>query len=329
MDLFLKYLKQKLWLFVVGGTFSLIFTVSFFLYHLPVEAVIYPTLLCAFIGLLVLIFDFLRVKGRHKELAQIKSTPDAITATFPADNNIQNEDYREVIRLLCEEHNQYKSETNYKYTDMIDYYTVWAHQIKTPIAAMRLTLQNEDTPLTRKLTNDLYRIEQYVEMVLTFLRLNSDSTDYVFKEYDLDNIVKSAVKKFSSEFIGRKLRLIYDPLNTSVITDEKWLSFVIEQVLSNALKYTPSGSITISLVGEKTLRIEDTGIGIAPSDLPRIFENGYTGFNGRTDKKASGIGLYLCRRVCNNLGHTITANSTVDVGTAIDIDLTQTKLEME
>ena len=212
---------------------------------------------------------------------------------------------------------------------MIDYYTVWAHQIKTPIAAMRLTLQNEDTPLTRKLTNDLYRIEQYVEMVLTFLRLNSDSTDYVFKEYDLDNIVKSAVKKFSSEFIGRKLRLIYDPLNTSVITDEKWLSFVIEQVLSNALKYTPSGSITISLVGEKTLRIEDTGIGIAPSDLPRIFENGYTGFNGRTDKKASGIGLYLCRRVCNNLGHTITANSTVDVGTAIDIDLTQTKLEME
>ena len=224
---------------------------------------------------------------------------------------------------------QYKSETNYRYTDMIDYYTVWAHQIKTPIAAMRLTLQNEDTPLTRKLTNDLYRIEQYVEMVLTFLRLNSDSTDYVFKEYDLDNIVKSAVKKFSSEFIGRKLRLIYDPLNTSVITDEKWLSFVIEQVLSNALKYTPSGSITISLVGEKTLRIEDTGIGIAPSDLPRIFENGYTGFNGRTDKKASGIGLYLCRRVCNNLGHTITANSTVDMGTAIDIDLTQTKLEME
>ena len=304
-------------------------TVSFFLYHLPIEAVIYPTLLCAFIGLFVLIFDFLRVKDRHKELAQIKSIPDAITATFPADNNIQNEDYREVIRLLCEEHNQYKSETNYKYTDMIDYYTVWAHQIKTPIAAMRLTLQNEDTPLTRKLTNDLYRIEQYVEMVLTFLRLNSDSTDYVFKEYDLDNIVKSAVKKFSSEFIGRKLRLIYDPLNTSVITDEKWLSFVIEQVLSNALKYTPSGSITISLVGEKTLRIEDTGIGIAPSDLPRIFENGYTGFNGRTDKKASGIGLYLCRRVCNNLGHTITANSTVDVGTAIDIDLTQNKLEME
>ena len=194
---------------------------------------------------------------------------------------------------------------------------------------MRLHLQNEDSALSRTLTSDLHRIEQYVEMVLTFLRLNSESTDYVIKEYDLDKIIKSAVRKFSADFIGRKLSLVYEPVNTTVITDEKWLSFVIEQVLSNALKYTPAGSITITLENEKTLRIRDTGIGIAPEDLPRIFENGYTGYNGRTDKKASGIGLYLCKRICNNLGHTITARSMVDVGTIIDIDLLQTKLEVE
>ena len=329
MELFLKYLKQKLGLFVVGMTFSLIFTVSFFLYHLPVEAVIYPTILCIFIGILVLIFDFMLKNAHHKKLTQVKSIDDALTTTFPFDNNIQNEDYRKIISLICKQHKQYQLETNNKYMDMIEYYTVWAHQIKTPNAAMLLTLQNEDSPLSRKLTNDLYRIEQYVEMVMTFLRLNSNSTDYVFKEYDLDTIVRSAVKKFSSEFIDRKLRLIYEPLNTSVITDEKWLSFVIEQVLSNALKYTPDGSIKISLVKEKTLRIEDTGIGIAPSDLPRIFDNGYTGFNGRTDKRASGIGLYLCKRICNNLGHGITANSKVDVGTIIDIDLSQFKIETE
>lgn len=150
---------------------------------------------------------------------------------------------------------------------------------------------------------------------------------YVFRECDLDEIVKDAVKKFSAEFIGRKLRLVYAPLHTAVVTDEKWLSFVIEQVLSNALKYTPSGSITISLVGEKTLRIQDTGIGIAPSDLPRIFENGYTGFNGRLDKRASGLGLYLCRRVCTQLGHSITASSVIGEGTAIDIDLSQARVE--
>ena len=212
---------------------------------------------------------------------------------------------------------------------MIDYYTVWAHQIKTPIASMRLHLQNEDSALSRTLTSDLHRIEQYVEMVLTFLRLNSESTDYVIKEYDLDKIIKGAVKKFSSDFISRKLSLVYEPLNTTVITDEKWLSFVIEQVLSNALKYTPTGSIIITLENKKVLRIRDTGIGIAPEDLPRVFENGYTGYNGRVDKKASGIGLYLCKRICDNLGHAITARSIVGLGTIIDIDLAQRKLEVE
>ena len=329
MKLFLQYLKQRRRLWIVGAVFCVIFAVSFLLYHLPIGVVIYPTLLCAALGILIMVFDFLRVKREHEALSSIHSMTDVIAESLPRTDGIMDEDYQQILHLLSEEHNHYRTQTNRKYADMIDYYTVWAHQIKTPIASMRLHLQNEDSALSRKLTSDLHRIEQYVEMVLTFLRLNSESTDYVIKEYDLDKIIKQAVRKFSSEFIGRKLSLVYNPVNTTVITDEKWLSFVIEQVLSNALKYTPSGSITITLENEKTLRIRDTGIGIAPEDLPRIFENGYTGYNGRADKKASGIGLYLCKRICNNLGHTITARSMVDVGTIIDIDLLQTKLEVE
>lgn len=329
MKLFLQYLKQRHRIWIIGAVFCVIFAVSFLLYHLPIGAVIYPTLLCAALGILIMVFDFLRVKREHEALSSIRSMTDVIAESLPKTVGIKDEDYKQILRLLSEEHNDYRTQTNRKYSDMIDYYTVWAHQIKTPIASMRLHLQNEDSVLSRTLSSDLRRIEQYVEMVLTFLRLNSESTDYVIKEYNLDKIIKQAVRKFSSEFIGRKLSLVYNPVNTTVITDEKWLSFVIEQVLSNALKYTPSGSITITLENEKTLRIRDTGIGIAPEDLPRIFENGYTGYNGRTDKKASGIGLYLCKRICNNLGHTITARSIVDVGTIIDIDLVQTKLEVE
>ena len=329
MKLFLQYLKQRHRIWIVGAVFCVIFAVSFLLYHLPIGAVIYPTLLCAALGILIMVFDFLRVKHEHEALISIRSMTDVIAESLPKTVGIKDEDYKQILRLLSEEQNNYRTQTNQKYADMIDYYTVWAHQIKTPIASMRLHLQNEDSALSRTLTSDLRRIEQYVEMVLTFLRLNSESTDYVIKEYDLDKIIKQAVRKFSSDFIGRKLSLVYEPVNTTVITDEKWLSFVIEQVLSNALKYTPAGSITITLENEKTLRIRDTGIGIAPEDLPRIFENGYTGYNGRADKKASGIGLYLCKRICNNLGHTITARSIVDVGTIIDIDLTQTKLEVE
>ena len=329
MKLFLQYLKQRHRIWIVGAVFCVIFAVSFLLYHLPIAAVLYPTLLCTALGILIMVFDFLRVKREHEALSSIRSMTDVIAESLPKIDGIKDEDYQQILRLLSEEHTHYRTQTNRKYADMIDYYTVWAHQIKTPIASMRLHLQNEDSALSRTLTSDLHRIEQYVEMVLTFLRLNSESTDYVIKEYDLDKIIKGAVRKFSADFIGRKLSLVYEPVNTTVITDEKWLSFVIEQVLSNALKYTPTGSITITLENEKTLRIRDTGIGIAPEDLPRIFENGYTGYNGRADKKASGIGLYLCKRICNNLGHTITARSMVDVGTIIDIDLLQTKLEVE
>ena len=126
------------------------------------------------------------------------------------------------------------------------------------------------------------------------------------------------------------MKLRYEPVNTRVITDEKWLLFVVEQVLSNAVKYTPAGgSVTIDLEQPKTLCIRDTGIGIAPEDLPRIFEKGYTGYNGRNDKKASGIGLYLCRRICHNLGHRITANSSLDSGTVIRIHLEQRTISVE
>lgn len=329
MNLLLQYLKQSCRIFIVALLFCAVFVVSFWLYHLPVKAVIYPTLLCATLAVGILVFDFQRVKREHEALQTIRGITDVMADVFPEIDTIKDEDYQRIIRLISEEHGIYHTETNRKYVDMVDYYTVWVHQIKTPIASMKLHLQNEDSALARTLTSDLHRIEQYVEMVLTFLRLNSESTDYIIKEYDLDKIVRQSVRKFSSDFIRRKLSLVYEPLNTTVVTDEKWLSFVIEQVLSNALKYTPAGSITITLEKEKVLRIRDTGIGIAPEDLPRIFENGYTGYNGRADKKASGIGLYLCKRVCRNLGHTITASSTVDRGTTIDIDLAQTKLEVE
>ena len=329
MKLLRLYLRQRWRGISAAFVFCGIFTLTFWLYHLPVGAVLYPTTVCTVLGLVLLVIDFRRVLTKHQKLERIRTLSDAIGENLPEIEGLEDEDYQQIIRLLHEEQTRFHTDTARRYEDMVDYYTIWAHQIKTPIASMRLTLQNEDSALSRKLSGDLFRIEQYVEMVLMFLRLDSDSTDYVIREHDLDSIIRQAVRKFAGEFIARKIQLVYEPLNAKVVTDEKWLSFVIEQVLSNALKYTPAGSITISLEAPKTLCIRDTGIGIAPEDLPRIFEKGYTGYHGRADKKASGIGLYLCKRICNNLGHTITARSIVDVGTIIDIDLTQTKLEIE
>lgn len=329
MKLFLKYIKHKWRSIVVSAFFILIFSVSLALYNFPLQAVIYPSCLCILFGFVFLLSDFIHTKDKHKMLESMRSITDVAVRKFPRTDSIEDEDYQKIIHLINEEFNIRQMDANRKYSDMLDYYTVWVHQIKTPIASMKLNLQNEDSALSRKLSSELFRVEQYVEMVLTFLRLDSDSTDYVIKEYDLDSIIKCTVKKFAGEFISRKISLIYKPVNTTVITDEKWLSFVIEQVLSNALKYTPSGNISITVDNEKKLCIRDTGIGIAPEDLPRIFENGFTGYNGRYDKKASGIGLYLCRRICTNLGHEIKAQSKVDEGTTVTIDLSQTELSTE
>ena len=328
MKLFKKYLKQNLKGILLFIIFTVIFGIVFFLYKITLKAVFYPAILCAVVGIAFLTFDYLSVLKKHKKLSEIDKLTSSMLDSMPQGNSIEETDYRNLIKKLTTEISELEYKKGLKYRDMIDYYTVWAHQIKTPIASMQISLQNEDSPLSLRLSSELFRIEQYVEMVLAFLRLDSESTDYVFKEHNIDDIIRSSVKRFSAEFIERKLRLEYTPLNKTIVTDEKWFSFVIEQLLSNALKYTREGCIKIYTDGEK-LCIEDTGIGITPSDLPRIFEKGYTGYNGRLDKKASGLGLYLCSRICENLGIGISARSEVDVGTVISLDLEQYRLKTE
>ena len=329
MKLFFAYLRQR-WKVLLGAVlFYALFAVSFALYGLPLAAVWYPAALTAVLGLIFFLWDFGRIRRTHAELSALSNAPTEQIGPLPETSRILDGDYQAIIRSLQVQARQLASSAAAREREASDYYTVWAHQIKTPIAAMRLLLQDADTDEQRALLEQLQSVEQYVEMVLGYLRLESPSSDYVIRNYALDDIVRQAVRKFASQFIRRKLRLEYTPLNVSVITDEKWLLFVIEQVLSNALKYTRSGSVSITLEAPKTLCIRDTGIGIAPEDLPRVFEKGYTGSNGRTDKRATGIGLYLCRRILAKLGHSITIVSTPGVGTTVRIGLEQDALEVE
>ncbi len=307
------------------GFCCLIFTVSFALYGLPLGAVLYPAALCAAAGGIILLLSLRKSRAVCQELSLMQHHPADLPDELPAAQSPQEQAYQALLLALHADRQKLKSNMNARYHDMTEYYTVWAHQIKTPIAAIRLALQNEDTPLSRRLTGEVGRVEQYVQMALTYLRLGSDSSDYVIRSCALDDIVRPAVRRFAGEFIQRKIQLNYQMLNYTVITDEKWLGFVVEQVLSNALKYTPQGSVSIYMEPEGVLCIRDTGIGIAPEDLPRVFEKGYTGYNGRSHRKASGLGLYLCREILTRLGHSVSAESQVDHGTTIRIDLRQHK----
>ena len=277
---------------------------------------------------------FIRYEKRQRILEENQGKIRTEAGGFPEAESRESEMYQELIRQLYEEKKELESSVQIEKQELSDYYSMWVHQIKTPISSMRLTLQNEDSLLARKLSCDLSHIEQYVEMVLAFLRLDSNSSDYVFKMHELDPLLRQSIRRFSSEFINRKLILSYTPPSDEsgtlkMITDDKWFCFVIEQLLSNALKYTRAGTISIFFSQPKVLCLKDTGIGIAPQDLPRIFEKGYTGCNGRTDKKASGLGLYLCKRICKNLGIGISITSEVDNGTCVYLSLDQYPLKAE
>lgn len=324
-----KYLVQRRRALLLLVCCCAVFGIVFGLYHLPLKAVAYPGALCGCVLLGAGLRDYLHQRRKHQALSALNSLVDIQVDRLPLAETTVEEDYQHLLRLCSQEHSLYAAQAQRRYQDMMDYYTVWAHQIKTPIAAMRLHLQQEDTQLSRMLTSEVLRVEQYADMVLAYLRLDADSTDYVIHSCDLDEIIRKALKRFAGEFIARRLKVSYQPLNITVISDEKWLLFVVEQVLSNALKYTPAGGVTITMEEPKTLCIADTGMGIAPEDLPRIFEQGYTGAAGRRDTRASGIGLYLCRRICANLGHGISAESALGKGTAIRIDLRQRNVDIE
>ena len=326
---FRLYLRAQRRGMLFWGFCCLIFTVSFALYGLPLGAVLYPAALCAAAGGIILLLSLRKSRAVCQELSLMQHHPANLPDELPAAQSPQEQAYQALLLALHADRQKLKSNMNARYHDMTEYYTVWAHQIKTPIAAIRLALQNEDTPLSRRLTGEVGRVEQYVQMALTYLRLGSDSSDYVIRSCALDDIVRPAVRRFAGEFIQRKIQLNYQMLNYTVITDEKWLGFVVEQVLSNALKYTPQGSVSIYMEPEGVLCIRDTGIGIVPEDLPRVFEKGYTGYNGLSHRKASGLGLYLCREILTRLGHSVSAESQVDHGTTIRIDLRQHKTMQE
>ena len=325
---FLAYLKRqwKLLLLLIG--IAAVFAAVFSLYDLPAEAVGYGTALCLVLGALLFALGYWRFRSRHRELQRLLDRAEEPVLPLPPAGDLLEADYQALLTAVAAHRTRLLARERDKLEDMTDYYTLWAHQIKTPMAAAGLLLQ-EDPPPRERLEAELIKIGQYVDMVLGYLRLDSDSTDYVFQDTDLDALLRQAVRKFARLFILKRITLDFQETGRTVLSDGKWLSFVVEQLLSNALKYTPAGG-TVRIYGDgETLVIADTGIGIREEDLPRIFEKGFTGYNGRTGQKSTGIGLYLCRRVMEKLNHDLTIVSRPGHGTIARLDLSRKQRSME
>lgn len=329
IKLFLKYIYQYRYTIILFAVFSVIFAFVFSLYSLETEAVLYSCILCTVTGIIAVLNGFRRFIKKSREREYLMKNILISAEKFPEPETVAESEYQEIIEKLRRINSETETKFQNERQESIDYYTAWVHQIKTPISAMQMILQSEDTPEHYELLAELFRIEQYTGMVLSYFRLSENSSDFVFRNYELNDIIKKAVRKYAPQFIRKKIKLNYNPVSVTVLTDEKWLSFIIEQILSNAVKYTYSGSVTISVSQNKILRIADTGIGIAPEDIPRIFEKGFTGYNGRANSKSTGLGLYLCKKASDKLSNRICVESEEGKGSIFSLYLERDKLEIE
>ncbi len=302
-NLYWKFLSANVGLLLLAPVFLLLMFVVSNLYQLPAEYVFYLTSIFLILWVMVLCMQYRLFRKRTEQYEkELKETRER-----------KSEESRHWEELQEKQ----------------DFFALWAHQIKTPIAALNLLLQEEKQD-TAECRQELFKIESYVEMALNYLRFEEMSNDLVLERNSLEQLVRQVVKKYAAIFIYNHISVQLEHLDYTVLTDEKWFCFVLEQILSNALKYTKQGSVNISAEetenGLKVL-VCDTGIGIKSEDLPRIFEKGFTGYNGRMDKKASGLGLYLCKGVCGKLGHGISVSSKEGKGTTVILTLQCEKVQ--
>ena len=344
-----NFIKQNyIWILMIV-TMSCIHLLYMYLIGARKQDVVYAAVLDAILLLITVLVGFFRYSSKVKALSNALKRPVEEQAQLPEAADDVEILYHRLLENQSIARSESESSAAIRQSQMRDYYSMWVHQIKTPTSAMKLLLEAEREELGQLMCDDeqsqcllsdnmdsfedeLFRIEEYVSMALQYQRVSSTENDFVLEKVSVDGVIRDTIKKYAKIMIRRHIGMNYSGTAQEVYTDGKWLAFMLEQILSNAIKYTPQGVVTIETAEEKYrffITIKDTGIGIKAEDLPRVFEKGYTGYNGHADKKATGIGLYLCRQMADKLGHTIRMESEIGKGTKVwigfDLDYADTR----
>lgn len=352
-----NFIKQNyIWILMIV-TMSCIHLLYMYLIGARKQDLVYAAVLDAILLLITVLVGFFRYSSKVKALSNALKRPVEEQAQLPEATDDVEMLYHRLLENQSIARSESESSAAIRQSQMRDYYSMWVHQIKTPISAMKLLLEAEREELGQfigaaglnaalkqqavltelsdnmdSLEDELFRIEEYVSMALQYQRVSSTENDFVLEKVSVDGVIRDTIKKYAKIMIRRHIGINYSGTGQEVYTDGKWLAFMLEQILSNAIKYTPQGVVTIETAEEKDrffITIKDTGIGIKAEDLPRVFEKGYTGYNGHADKKATGIGLYLCRQMADKLGHTIRMESEIGKGTKVwigfDLDYADTR----
>lgn len=340
--------RNYIWILMIV-TMSCVHLLYMYLIGARKQDLVYAAVLDAILLLITVLVGFFRYSSKVKALSNALKRPVEEQAKLPEATDDVEMLYHRLLENQSIARSEAESSAAIRQSQMRDYYSMWVHQIKTPISAMKLLLEAEREELGQLMCDDeqsqyllsdnmdsfedeLFRIEEYVSMALQYQRVSSTENDFVLEKVSVDGVIRDTIKKYAKIMIRRHIGINYSGTGQVVYTDGKWLAFMLEQILSNAIKYTPQGVVTIETAEEKDrffITIKDTGIGIKAEDLPRVFEKGYTGYNGHADKKATGIGLYLCRQMADKLGHTIRMESEIGKGTKVwigfDLDYADTR----
>ena len=317
---FLAYLRSRSRLFVYLLVLTFLVLLFQFLFASLGTYFLYFFLLCCFVTILFFTWDILmEMQVYRKEVLyeerEAKSPLEVALA--------------EKLEVREMELYQQRSDAERKLTDLLDYYTLWVHQIKTPIAANQLLVAEvADRQLKQQLEQEIFKIDSYTNLVLQYLRLESFHDDLVLRQVQIEDLIKEIIRKYALFFIQKGLNVNLYDLDKEIVTDKKWLLVVIEQIISNSLKYTKEGGLEIYMDGQE-LCIKDTGIGIKNSDVLRVFERGFSGYNGRLIQQSSGLGLYLSKKISEELGHQIRIESEVGKGTTVRIQFSDMNLIIE
>ena len=307
-------LKKDQNLFLLFGVMTAVNLSVFLLYRIMAEAFLYAEAVILVFALLLVLLDYVRNMKKADSLENAVRSIESGNCELPPADTFDEVKYREMIDFLIQKINEMNLSFSKEKQDMSDWYTIWVHQIKTPIAVLKLKVPESN----KEIRSELFRIEEYADMVLAYIRLGGEQNDLVIKEYPLDELIRETLRKYASQFIAKKIKLKYTPTGKKVITDKKWLLCILEQYISNAVKYTDGGTVMVEVCGD-TLTVSDTGIGISKADLPRIFEKSYTGNNGRADVKSSGLGLYLSKKAAKLIGVTLSVDSTLGCGSRFSV----------
>ncbi len=305
MKTVIAYLRERGSVLGAWGLCAAAFALVTAVYGLPAEGVLYAAALSALGVAALLGAGWPGWRRRVEALRRAAADPDRDHIPLPepaAGPHGLEGACRRALDAQTEQCAALRRARRQTQDDLLDYFAVWAHQVKTPLAAMRLLLQSGADPA--QLEPELFRTEGYVDAAMGYLRLGADSRDLALAPTALDRVVRGCVRRWARMFILGRLRLDYaGDADARPVTDPKWVEFILDQLLSNAVKYTPPGGAVTLRATADALTVADTGPGIDEADLPRIFEKGYTGANGRQKGAASsGLGLYLCALAAKRMG---------------------------